>query len=143
MPGIVGPRWIGSRGDWSPGDGAQIIVHAAAAGLLASVLIPLPFALGSLSRLINLSLRDWLSITWRPLLSTAMMGLAIMIWLSFTFPVTGHEGSPLLTLLPSVILGAVTYAVFIIVFWALAGKPAGPERYLIERVVTVVQRSVA
>ena len=91
-------------------------VLGAAVGLLLSVVIPMPFVFLSLSRLIGLTLRDWFSIALRPLLSTAMMGLAIMIWLSFASPATGLEGSSLLALLSSIILGAVTYAVFIFVF---------------------------
>jgi O-antigen/teichoic acid export membrane protein len=116
-------------------------VLGAAMGLLASAVIPMPFVFLFLGRLIGLTLRDWFSIAWRPLLSTAIMSLVLMSWLSLFSPVTGSEGSPLLTLLSSVSLGAVTYALCIVTLWMLARKPSGPEAYLFERAVAFSQRS--
>ncbi len=108
-------------------------VLGAAAGLLVSVIIPLPFVLVSLSRLIGLTWRDFLSITWRPLLSTAMMVSVVLIWLSSAAPVPGIIDSPVFVLMSSVFLGAVTYAAAIAGLWILAGRPPGPEAYVLER----------
>lgn len=116
-------------------------VLGAATGLLASLIVPLPFVLVSLSRLIDLSLRDLHSITWRPLLSTAMMVSVVLVWLSSAAPASGIFNSPLFLLVSSVMLGAVTYAVAIVSSWLLAGRPPGPEAYVVERAVACFHAS--
>jgi hypothetical protein len=93
---------------------AHIFVHGAAAGLLASGLIPLPFVVLSLSRLIGLRLRDWVSLAWRPLLSTAIMMSVIVLWQSTASPVLGDADFLLLVRLTTVVFGAVIYAVSIL-----------------------------
>lgn len=118
-------------------------VLGAAAGLLASVLIPLPFVVLSLSRLIGLRLRDWVLLAWRPLLSTAMMVSVLLVWLSAAPLFPDIIYTPLPMLLSSVLLGAVTYAVSIVASWVLAGKPPGPEAYVFERALTFIQRPSA
>ncbi len=114
-------------------------IFGAAVGMLGSAVIPMPFVFLSLSRLIGLTLRDWFSITWRPVLSTTIMGLVLMIWLSFVSPVTGSGGSSLLILVSSVSLGAVTYSLCIVTLWVLARKPTGPEAYLFDRVLALIR----
>jgi O-antigen/teichoic acid export membrane protein len=112
----------------------------AALGLLVSALIPLPFVLAALSRLIGLCWRDWFSITWRPVLATATMVSVMLAWLSYILPVTSGANSPLVALASSVVMGAATYAVAIFGLWVLAGRPPGPETFVIERALTFLTR---
>ena len=109
-------------------------VLGAAVGALASVVVPMPFVFVAFSRLIGFTFRDWLSLAWRPLLSTVMMCLILAIWLSSAPPVMTLTGVPAGMLLSATALGAVTYSLCIVTLWILAGKPSGPEEYLFDRV---------
>jgi O-antigen/teichoic acid export membrane protein len=109
----------------------------AAFGLLASVVIPLPFVMVAVSRMLGFTLLDWTSMLWRPLISSAAMGVASAIWAPLMLSGIGLGDAQVLLLLFSVLLGAFTYGACIVTLWVMAGRPPGPEEYLFERAVAL------
>lgn len=114
----------------------------AAVGLLASVVIPLPFVVRAVSRLVGLHAADWGAIAWRPVISSMIMGVILWGWLSIASPGPNFSAPSLFTLLSSISLGAVSYCLSIFALWILAGCPIGSESYLFERVKALILRLI-
>lgn len=73
-----------------------------------------------------LKARDLLSATWRPIVASAIMAVAL-----FLVPHLGAD-HPLFHLIAEIILGALIYMLSILLLWRLAGLPHGAESYLLE-----------
>lgn len=112
----------------------------AAMGLLASVLIPLPVVMIAVSRMLGASARDWLSLSWRPLIAALAMSLVLVGLEVYGASATGLTIAPIMELLGRISAGALVYMSCVFVLWVLAGKPPGPEAYLSERAASLVRR---
>lgn len=112
----------------------------AAMGLLASVLIPLPFVIFAVNRLLGVVARDWLLLSWRPLSAAVGMCVGLLLWQSTgsSFLSFGDQGT--VAMLSQVVLGAIIYVLFVGGTWMLSGKPDGAERYVIERAEAFMRR---
>jgi O-antigen/teichoic acid export membrane protein len=101
-----------------------------AAVVTAIALLPLNATL--VARTLEVNGRELLTKVWRPLLAAAVMYAVIML----TQP--PHDAAPptalraLSLLAVFVPLGALTYAVAVLVLWGLCGRPAGAEATLLE-----------
>lgn len=109
-------------------------IVGAAFGLLASVVLPLPFVILAINRLVGVTAREWLGLSWRPLLSAVLMCVVLLGWNSMTVPSAAFAASQQVgALLGPVAVGVSVYAASIVGLWLSSGKPAGPEAYLFER----------
>ncbi|MEM7223355.1 MAG: oligosaccharide flippase family protein [Pseudomonadota bacterium] len=114
--------------------GAPIIIAAlywygATAVPIATALVPaillLPYTL-VLGRVLPFTLGDLVAALWRPVIAVAAMSLAV---LALDVPSLG----PVLLLLAKIVLGGLVYVSCIVILWRLAGRPEGPEGYVINR----------
>jgi lipopolysaccharide exporter len=111
----------------------------AATGLLVGEIIPVPFLALALNKILGTSARNWLGITWRPLLSTAAMVVVVEGWLLAS--ATYLSMMPALAILVvAIVIGAIVYAGCCFALWSSAGKPDGPEKYLEERIVGLLNQ---
>jgi lipopolysaccharide exporter len=76
----------------------------------------------------NISLIDIVRTVMRPLIGTGIMALAVI---SIGEVV---DSSPLIVLLLKMVTGLVVYPSTIMLLWRIAGKPAGAESYLLNKV---------
>lgn len=88
-------------------------------------IIPLGMAL--VARLIGISFADRLRVSWRPLLSVALM-IAALLAAREAFSASTSSLVQLLLLIP---LGAFAYSTSILALWLASGRPAGIEATLI------------
>lgn len=103
--------------------------------LAVGVLIMLLFLGVALHAIPVLQLRDLLSPGWRPALATILMAILLRHWAApDTFPLS-------LRLLAEVGAGGTAYVASLLLLWWLAGKPEGPERYLIDKLRPHTQTS--
>lgn len=118
-------------------------VAEAAWAYLAGSAIAVPLAVILISRLLKLTFKDRLAITWRPLSAAIAMAAALQA-------VFKYLGNPLstidsvITLSIMIPLGAMTYIVTIFSLWKIAGKPDGPEKKAVGivklRFVSIINR---
>jgi O-antigen/teichoic acid export membrane protein len=101
-------------------------VKGAVWGLLVGGIIPMPFIVFALSRILKLSPRVWWAVAWRPVLATLTMLVAVHAWLRTAVDV--WPAAPALVLLLSgVAIGFVTFVCVCYSAWWVSGRPAGPE----------------
>ena len=115
------------------------LVGVAHAFLLHSVLLSLPIAYWIFFRNSSVRPRDVGLACWRPLLACAVMYPVVAWYLSWV----GTQSSlalQLSVLVGAVLLGALTYAVAILVLWQAAGRPAGAEQMVLEQALLQWQR---
>lgn len=96
-----------------------------------SSLTVVPIAVVVMSRFLGLGFHERVAAVWRPVVGTLVMAAAV--WLSMTgigAPASAAEGALALALL--VPLGVFVYVSCVLGLWWLAGRPAGPERSLID-----------
>jgi O-antigen/teichoic acid export membrane protein len=74
--------------------------------------------------------RFW-SQTWRPVVSAALMAVAVVA-VSTVLEDAGRTPR----LVAGIASGAVAYVLAVLAFWTMSGRPPGAESYLLERVVT-------
>lgn len=95
---------------------------------VASVFAGLSIAIWMLMRsLPNVGLFEIAKTTIRPVLATAMMGLAIL-----TLRLEGM--SPGVVMLLKIVIGILSYVVAILTMWSALGRPPGAEAYLLEKI---------
>ncbi|RPI46364.1 MAG: lipopolysaccharide biosynthesis protein [Betaproteobacteria bacterium] len=117
---------------------AHGLVGAATAWIGASV-VAMPINLGILSRALQMrGVRIW-EATWRPIISTCIMALSVLVlesvWTPGATPIASAAH-----LAASVALGVATYAAATTWLWWLAGRPDGPERLVIDRARVLLPR---
>jgi O-antigen/teichoic acid export membrane protein len=77
----------------------------------------------------------------RPIVSSAIMTLAILVLQGLLPP--GHSlASSMLRLVGGIATGGVAYGISLFVLWRLAGKPEGAERQLLDLIAAVGRRIV-
>ena len=79
----------------------------------------------------NVGLPDILRTVWRPLLATATMALAVI------FIGEAMQLGPLAGLILKIAIGMATFPAAILLLWWAAGKPAGAESYLLEKLGSI------
>lgn len=91
--------------------------------------ITAPIFLVRLSREIGVEARDYFAAMWRPIVATAIMGLAIG-WCcpGGDFALVSH---PIADIALAVLLGAAVYALGVALTWLLLGRPVGAESRLL------------
>lgn len=105
-------------------------IDAAAWSYFAGSAIVVPYAAILLSRVLAVSFRERLAITWRPALGVTLMALALHLLLEgFGLPSNTLEALRLLVL--GAPLGALTYGAAVLSLWYLVGKPPGVEHRVI------------
>lgn len=98
-----------------------------AATRLAVTLLITPTLFYALMEPFDLHLRDILATLWRPWMAGALMAV-VVLGINSIIPFTGP-----LRLFIDVALGAMTYIAALMILWALAGLPEGPERFVWDR----------
>jgi lipopolysaccharide exporter len=114
-------------------------LRGAALGLLIGVVLPLPFVTVVLSRMLRLQLSDWLRVISRPVLGVALMSACVVGWAAIV-PTSFGTAFALAT---EAAIGALAYAVGVIVLWQLSGKPDGPEAYVLEKLLALWRNDMA
>jgi O-antigen/teichoic acid export membrane protein len=111
-------------------------VMGAAYALLVVVALIAPINIYKVLDRLDAPFTDFLREVWRPALAGAGMCLAV----HFLRTALGSSIPLLWTLLLLMITGALTYALLLFGAWRVAGRPAGAERVLVERLLGVLQR---
>lgn len=87
------------------------------------------------SRTVGMSARDWVTSSWRPVLATAAMGLALYFSGYGWIAPSGSGGmEEALRCADAILLGAGVYGVTLLLFWAIAGCPEGAETFVLDLV---------
>lgn len=81
-----------------------------------------------------ISLRSCLSVAWRPVVASALMGVLI----SLLWPIDHYLPSPIRLFIEAG-SGAVSYISILLLLWLLVGKPDGAEAWLISVLKRVIQ----
>lgn len=105
----------------------------AAWAALGSALVMVPFFQAAIFRSLDLRLKDYVRILWRPLLGVACMLLIITLWRQWLDQL-GLPGGYLTILLTSILIGMTTYAGTVFLLWHIAGRPVGAESHAIAMV---------
>ncbi|MBE0685428.1 MAG: lipopolysaccharide biosynthesis protein [Anaerolineaceae bacterium] len=82
----------------------------------------------------NVSVTEIFFTILRPLLGTGLMTIAVLFVGSIT------QFNPGAALLLKVGTGLLTYPVAVVLMWGVAGKPAGAESYVLEKLTTLIYR---
>lgn len=109
----------------------QLGIAGAAWTTLAVTLVLLPLHYKLLMRLIRCSLREILSVVWRPAVAVAAMFAAFMM----TMPPSVPQGNVALAAANIAVLasGILTYVAMVVGLWLLSGRPEGGESTLLAR----------
>lgn len=115
------------------------LVGVAHAFLLHSVLLSLPIAYWIFFRNSSVRPRDVGLACWRPLLACAVMYPVVVLYASWVSTQSSLT-LQLSALVGAVLLGALTYAVVILVLWQAARRPAGAEQMVLEQALLQWQK---
>jgi lipopolysaccharide exporter len=107
------------------------IVGVAYAALLSGIVCT-PMYLWQIRRSIQIHPSVFLRAVWRPALASLGM-VAVIAWALPAYTVTMSLAQTAGWLLAGISVGVVAYLLLSSVLWLIAGKPAGPDRVLIER----------
>jgi lipopolysaccharide exporter len=101
----------------------------AAWALVATSVFILVIDLSIVLRMLQLSFQTVVKTVWRVVVAALVMALAVRLSQSFF----AHDGTRMLLpqLLAAAAAGAVTYSGVALVLWTLAGRPPGPESWLV------------
>ncbi|HKQ25284.1 MAG TPA: lipopolysaccharide biosynthesis protein [Burkholderiales bacterium] len=110
----------------------QYGLQAATLGILAAGAVALALSFTIATRVLFLRLADLGACFWRPLLATTAMVLVELELLAGLGPVASLLQLTAWTLL-LVAVGATVYAAATLLLWQSAGRPAGAERILLDR----------
>lgn len=113
-------------------------IESAAWSYLVGSAIVVPFAVILISRVLRLSFRDRLRITWRPVIGAALMAL-VLEWLTRTLGLPTSTLEAVWTLLIAVPLGALVFGATVLGIWYATGKPNGTERKLLSLMLERLQ----
>lgn len=103
------------------------IVGAGYAYLTAQA-VNVPLAMSTTRRLLKFSWTDVLRVAWRPVVAATCMYFAVGAFDRF---ISGYH--PLPRLLLDALLGAAAYCAIILALWLASARPAGAERFCLER----------
>ena len=106
-------------------------ISTAAWAYLFGSAIAVPLAVTLISRFLKITFHERFKITWRPILATLVMSLALSAAFDYIgTPVNTEEA--IFALLLLVPLGAITYTLAILSFWRMAKMPIGAESKFIK-----------
>lgn len=105
-------------------------IESAAWSYLAGSAVVVPCAVLLISRYLNLNVTDRLRITWRPVLGSTLMAVALKVLLDRLGMPTG-TAEALWVLFFAVPLGAFVYGVTVMGLWYLSGRPPGTEHKVV------------
>ncbi len=111
----------------------------AAYALLITVMIAAPVNYAIALRLLRLSAWKIVPVLWRPILAAAVMA-AVIYW---AFPPSESHSSTwenVWRMLCAIALGAVVYAMTVVVTWFAAKRPTGAEEWLLAQVRRLLAR---
>lgn len=111
----------------------------AAWAFVASTVLMLPVNKWLLNRCLQLPLRALLAQVWRPLVAALLMAAALYAF-KRALPVAHGTTGLLATLLACVVLGGLLYAAACEALWRSAGRPAGAEQVVRQKLFAVWQR---
>tara|TARA_R100000005_G_scaffold87841_1_gene57285 strand:+ start:11545 stop:12993 length:1449 start_codon:yes stop_codon:yes gene_type:complete len=119
-----------------PSLGAALTINQSLPGVALTILavhaISIPVSMYYLSKLIPISAKDRIKVTWRPLVATGAM-LVSVISVTSAIPANGNGVySSAILLSVAVLTGAVIYALSLYILWGASKKPDGPEKVLLE-----------
>ena len=117
------------------------IVGAAWAFLIAAS-VNLPLQLMILKGVLGLPPILWLRRVWRPAVAATVMHLSVTA-LQIEMPTAQGMVDGALELVAVVGAGAVSYVAVVLGLWLMAGRPPGPERYILDRLADVRRRLTA
>ena len=106
---------------------------AATAGI--SLLVSLWFGLP----LISATWRDFVEPIWRALVAVAVMSSGVLVFRA-SFPVSSDLRIAALHLCAAIALGGALYVAALAGLWAMSGRPAGPERQVLNELVDLARR---
>ena len=110
---------------------------AVAFTITAALVVPVNFVLAA--RLLQMRLRSFLAVLWRPAIASALMAATILA----TFPRSAERiGSwaNVQALATAITFGALVYALLIYIAWRATGRPDGAERWLLDRCLALWRR---
>jgi lipopolysaccharide exporter len=108
------------------------LVGAAWAYVAASSVV-LPLQLGILQQVLRMSPMLWVKRIWRPVVAVLTMHFCV-VELQIALEVPQTTGARILDLLFVILCGVVGYVGAALVLWLVAGRPNGPEQYLLNAV---------
>ena len=86
-------------------------------------------------RLVHLSVVEQLLAPWRPLVASAVMGIAVMQAVPFLSAQPGQVALALGTA-ATVAAGGLIYGLMVLLLWVLSGRPDGAEKIIADKVVS-------
>jgi O-antigen/teichoic acid export membrane protein len=119
-----------------PSLGIVLSFHQSLVGVALTILavhtLSIPVSMYYLSKLIPISAKDRMAVTWRPFVATGVM-LAAVVTIIDAMPATGGGIAASAMLLSVAVLGgAVIYALSLYLLWGASRKPDGPEKVIQE-----------
>ncbi len=123
---------------WSLTRGVELSLAVWSYVLSSAILLPTTAWL--ISRHLHVSYRERITVTWRPVVSVAVMGAFVWAGLHHLGMATDTASAAwrLALLVPA---GAVTYAACMLLVWTIAGRPNGAESQMLALVRDWVKRS--
>jgi O-antigen/teichoic acid export membrane protein len=112
---------------------------AAAWAYVVAACVTLPVQLTILRLTLGLKPILWLRRVWRPALAATLMHLGLT-WLQLEVPTPEASAAQLGWLLALVLVGAACYVAVVLLAWVLAGRPAGPEQFILDKARTFLDR---
>jgi O-antigen/teichoic acid export membrane protein len=107
-------------------------IGAAWAYVLAA-LAALPVNFFYIARQLGLRSREFLGAVWRPLVSAAVMYASGRLWGPRLPAGAGSSVDAVVPFVSCVALGAATYTLAMLLLWLAAGRPAGAETWMLQR----------
>ncbi len=104
----------------------------AAWGSFITVLISFPLNYVVLMKFIPVGLSRLFAAMWRPVLSALTMFLVVQYYIENLSPRV-FDGNIYTNLLISVLLGASSYIMLVLLLWTASGKPGGAEQQILEK----------
>ncbi len=106
--------------------------------LLITALLMFPTYFYLLKKEIKLSLYEYTSVLWRPLLSSIIMFLATygFFWGVSIEQVVNAETVSLLDFMSIVFVGAIIYLITLTLLWLISKKPKGAEKLIIQKMTS-------
>jgi len=108
---------------------------AAVAYLIVAIMF-FPLFYGAVMRKLKLRARAIALFLWRPVVAASIMYAIVRLALQSWGAVGAAE--EVVQLATVVLLGVGTYSTMVLVLWSLAGKPIGPERYVLNKLALVL-----
>jgi hypothetical protein len=100
-------------------------------GLFIATAATLPVVHVAIFKELRIGLRDYVAVLLRPTLGAGLMLAVVMVWVRW-LEMTTLKDSHVVWLFSSIAIGALIYCGAVLLFWQLAGRPAGAERHVLE-----------